>query len=103
VQMSLEATDTVNGKKWAVDPVAYATDDRIQQASVRPDMILQLCHHIAGELRRTSGHRVEIRARVVASLNDRPPQYLIDPNVDLASQPRTLGHVHWIVPLLERK
>ena len=33
------------------------------------------------------------------SLNGRRPQPMIDPNVDLAAQPRRIGHADWIVPL----
>jgi hypothetical protein len=34
-------------------------------------------------------------------LNGRKPQLLIDQNVDLAAEKRTLWHVPWILPLTE--
>jgi hypothetical protein len=37
----------------------------------------------------------------MASLNGREPQPLIDPVVDLATQPRTLAPASWIVPLFQ--
>ena len=43
---------------------------------------------------------VEVRARIIASLNGREPQPLIDPNVDLTEVPYPrLGHADWILPL----
>ena len=42
---------------------------------------------------------MEVRARTFVSLNGRRPQPLVDPDVDLAAQPRDLSHASWIVPL----
>ena len=42
---------------------------------------------------------VEVRARVMVSLNGRPPQLLIDPEVDLAKEEIGLLPARWIVPL----
>ena len=39
-------------------------------------------------------------AHIMASLNGREPQLMIDPDVDLASVPTAwLGHADWILPL----
>ncbi len=38
----------------------------------------------------------------MASLNGREYQFLIDPNTDLAAQPRTLWPADWILPLYGR-
>jgi len=86
---------------WRVDPEGYVTERQAEKMATRPDMILQLAHHIATDLR-AKGHRdVRVRARVKASLNGRRPQLLIDPDVDLAAQPRTLWRASWIMPLTE--
>jgi hypothetical protein len=66
-----------------------------------PDMILQFCHMNARELERRGCEEVDIRAQVLVSLNGRNPQYLIDPNVNLAAQPRNLWSADWIAPLLQ--
>ncbi len=63
------------------------------------DMALQFSHSIAESLRAQGYQQVEVRATVVASLNGRDSQHLIDPTVDLAKQPRTLAPASWIVPL----
>ena len=67
--------------------------------STRPDMILQAAHELARRGRAGGEGRVEVRARTFVSLNGRQPQPLVDPDVDLAAQPRDLGHSSWIVPL----
>jgi hypothetical protein len=38
---------------------------------------------------------------VLSSLNGRKPQLLIDPNVDLARQPRGFVHRTWVLPQSE--
>ena len=69
--------------------------------AARPDMILQFAHFLSGKLPRTGPKPLRVEARVLASLNGRKPQLLIDQNVDLAAQPRTLRHMPWLLPLTE--
>jgi hypothetical protein len=64
----------------------------------RPDMVLEYAHHLAERWRRR-GRRVEVRATVEVSLNGRPAQLMIDPEVDLAAQRRQLWSDSWILPL----
>jgi len=86
-------------RTWEVEPEDYVAGFQAEEMPSRPDMILQLAHHIADDLR-AKGHRdVHVRARAWASLNGRPRQLLIDPSVDLAAEPRTLRHARWIRPL----
>ena len=68
--------------------------------STRPDMILQFSHHLAREKRKEGYEQVEVRAKVMASLNGRRRQLLVDPTVDLASESRTLLPTPWIMPLI---
>lgn len=42
---------------------------------------------------------MKVRARVMASLNGRTPQLLIDPTTDLAKVRRSLAPAPWILPL----
>ena len=67
----------------------------------RPDMILQFAHFLAQELRGEGYEYVEIRVEASISLNGRKRQLMIDPNVDLAAQRRSLRHMAWIRPLTE--
>jgi vitamin K-dependent gamma-carboxylase len=94
-------TDPQNHMTWQIDPRDDMPRWQARKMSARPDMILQYSHHLA-RLQRQEGHeRVEVRARVTASLNGRKAQLLIDPEVELGTTPRTLRAASWIMPLVE--
>ena len=67
----------------------------------RPDMILQFAHYLAERLEREGHEGVRVTADVMASLNAREAQPLIDPYADLGAKPRNLLPADWIVPLRE--
>ena len=65
----------------------------------RPDVTVQFAHHLADKFRIEGRENIEVRAYIIASLNGREHQMLIDPYVDLASVPTVwFGHADWIVP-----
>lgn len=92
-------TDPITDRTWTIDPEDELTSRQFSKMSTRPDMILQYSHHIADELRQQGYEKIEVRVWVMASLNDREPQLLIDPEVNLAAQQRDWLHSPWIVPL----
>lgn len=94
-------TDPVTGTTWEAEPERYLTDRQIDEMSSRPDMILQFAHYLAALMQEDGYERVEVRAQVMASLNGRRPQLLVDPQVDLAAEMRLLGISDWIMPLRE--
>ena len=67
----------------------------------RPDMIRQYARHLASEARLAGRAAVAVHVEARLALNDRPPQLLIDPDVDLSRAPaaRGLRGATWIVPL----
>jgi hypothetical protein len=69
----------------------------------RPDMLLQYAHHLASRAAMQGRPGVAVYADVVASLNDHAPARLIDPDVNLATVPRTLGRTPWVLPRLSRE
>jgi hypothetical protein len=92
-------TDPADGTSWTVHPRESLTRLQTSKMGGQPDMILQFAHHVAQEARAAGRPAVQVRARVMASLNGREPQLLVDPEVDLAAQPRSLRRASWIVPL----
>ena len=70
--------------------------------SGQPNLILQFSHYLAGQLRKDGYEEIRIRVDTKSSLNKSKPQPLIDPKVNLAAQPRTLGRAPWIMPLRPR-
>jgi vitamin K-dependent gamma-carboxylase-like protein len=94
------ASDPATGEQWNVNLWDYLTLDQRRQMLIRPHMIIQFAHYLAGRLRGAGHKEVEIRARISASLNGRAPQLLIDPDVDLTKVPYPWwGHAPWILPL----
>jgi hypothetical protein len=79
----------------------YLTRLQASKMAGQPDMILQFAHHLAREAHAEGRPGVQVRARVMASLNGREPQLLVDPDVDLAAQPRSLRRASWIAPLYQ--
>ncbi len=95
----LEDLDT--GERWVVHPEGRLPKRSEAMMRTRPDLLLQYAHHLAAEARAQGHARVAVYADVEVRLNGRRAQRLVDPSVDLATQPRTLGHASWILPLTE--
>ncbi|HXG63090.1 MAG TPA: HTTM domain-containing protein [Planctomycetota bacterium] len=90
--------DPRTGRSWQVSPSEYLTPRQELEMSGQPDLILQLAHHVAGDLRRKGHGEVEVRAEAKVSLNGRPSRLMIDPAVDLARVRDGLGAARWILP-----
>ncbi len=99
--MRLFAIDKQTRRVTAIDPRPFLNEWQLNYMSYDPDLLVQFSHYLADELRRTKALDVEIHAQVFCSLNGRRPQLLVDPDIDLASQTRSLTPQPWIVPLTE--
>jgi hypothetical protein len=94
-------THPASGQTWTIDPKQHLEPRQLAKMATHPDMILQFSHYLA-KLKQDEGYEnVEVRARVMASLNGRKPQLLIDPNADLAKERLSLLPARWILPLTE--
>jgi hypothetical protein len=92
-------THPPSGQTWTIKPETYLESHQVMKMITKPDLILHFGHYLAEEKRREGYENVEVRARVMVSLNGRQPQLLIDPNVDLTKEQVTLLPTRWIVPL----
>lgn len=92
--------DTRTGEERTVYPQEYLTQVQTGKMLSRPHMIVPFAHFLAEQFRDEGHAEVEVRARIMASLNGRTPQLLIDPEVDLskATDP-WWGPAEWIMPL----
>jgi vitamin K-dependent gamma-carboxylase len=95
------ARDPATGKTWRIDPRNYLTKRQESDMYEHPDEILQFAHLVAEEHAREGKGRLEVRAKVWVRLNGRKPELIVDPEVDLAAQPRSIGRWSWIRPLTE--
>jgi vitamin K-dependent gamma-carboxylase len=80
-------------------PRSELTPLQYKMMSTDPDMIHEYALYIAARRRAAGENRVQVFADAYASLNGRPGQRLVDPEVDLASIPRSLAPQSYIVPL----
>ncbi|WP_428323871.1 HTTM domain-containing protein [Nitrosopumilus sp.] len=99
VFIEFTATDPSTGRSWVVDHDEDLTQRQESKMSTRPDMILQYSHFLAEKYRNQGYDDIEIRVDMMSSVNGRDYQKLIDPDVDLTKEPRTLLPKSWIVPL----
>lgn len=87
-----------DGRRIAVDVDEHLARWQSLRMATRPEMIHAFCRRLA-ELHREAGARdVRCFADVRVALNGRPPRPLVDPTVDLAAEPRSLGPAAWIEP-----
>lgn len=99
-ELHFVAVDPANRKAAYLQGVQAALTGKQRRAMIHdPDMIRQFAHRLEQGLRERGRTGMEIRAVTSISLNGLPRQPMIDPEVDLASLPGTLGPSDWIVPL----
>ncbi|HZO26718.1 MAG TPA: HTTM domain-containing protein [Chloroflexota bacterium] len=99
--VELLVTAPSTGLDRQLDPRQFVTAWQHEGMEGRPDMLLQLAHHVAQRARQQGHPDVEVRVRALTSLNRRPAQDQIDPTVDLATRPRSIWPADWILPLQE--
>lgn len=90
--------DKKTGLLQIVNQSDYLTNRQMNKISDRPYLVWQFCQMIKKDYRQR-GMDVAVYANVKSSLNGRKYQQLIDSTVDLASVPRPVFPVSWIVPL----
>lgn len=86
------------GQVWMVDARDLIEPFQVGQATTRPDMILQLAHHLVDRYAAAGHPDVAVHAIAYVRLNGRAAQLLIDPFVDLAREPRSWRAAPWILP-----
>jgi hypothetical protein len=86
-----------DGVSWVESGADLYTPSQWKVMSSDPELIRQAAHVIA-DRHRDTGTDVAVHADVFVSLDGRPAQRLVDPNVDLAREPwRPFGQP-WILP-----
>jgi len=99
VRFQMVVTDQRTDAQRPINPRDYLTYKQFSEMRSRPWMIHQFAHYVADREEALTGGRPIVTVRASASLNRRPWQAFIDPEVDLAAQPLTLGPASWVVPL----
>jgi hypothetical protein len=98
-QVDFRVVDNDSGKRWVVYPRERLSAFQHRMITTQPDMILSYAHYLEDEWNDEGYDNVSVYADSWASLNGRPRQRLIDPDVDLAREQESWGYKDWIVPL----
>ena len=95
-EMTFRIRDPESGHEWGIEPGDFLTDRQKVRMAGQPDLIHQFALHLAEEYRKEYGSELEVRVNAIVSLNGGKPAALIDPEVNLAAQPRDLRCKPWI-------
>jgi hypothetical protein len=89
------ACDPASGDSWKVPLDGYLTPRQETLMAQDPYLIREMARRLAGDLNKCRRRKLEIRVTAMATLNGRPAQLMINPEIDLA----TAGGNGWILPL----
>ena len=100
-QLAFQATDRATGQRTVLGNFeGVLTPFQYRMMLHDPEMIRQFAQALADRLEASSGNEVEIRALNQIALNGRPPQPMLDPEVDLTTVEHSWWHpAPWITPL----
>ena len=90
-------TDPNTGESAPVDIFNFLTPRQAPQMGYLPDLPLQFAHYLAAIAPKSGPKPLQVQARIYVSINGRKPVLYIDPIVDLAAEPRTLGRPKWLL------
>ena len=100
-EVDFRVVDNATGKTWVVYPRERLSAFQHRMLTTQSDMILSYAHYLEDEWNEKGHPDVSVYADSWASLNGRPRQRLIDPEVVLSAQEEGWAHKTWIVPLEE--
>lgn len=95
-QAQFIVTDPATHRSWQISPEDFLTPRQWVKMTGDPDLLHQFAFHLAYKFRAEGFQQVEVRVLASVRLNGREAEPLIDPNVDLAAEPRLLLHSRWI-------
>ena len=96
---TFRVVDPASGETTAVDPRDVLHSWQYAKMAIRPEFLRQFAHHLADRYAEAGYPGVRVHAWTSVSLNGRPSQPLVDPDVDLAAEPVSLGAPDWVLPL----
>ena len=93
--------DGENGREGIVDNSEFLNPHQEKQMAMQPDLILQYAHFLAEHYGGQGMQEPQVRAEVYVTLNGRPSQLLIDPEVNLVEIEDGWRQKEWVLPLQE--
>ena len=96
---SFKVVDNLTGNSELVNNNLYLTKFQEKQMSFQPDMIIEYAHYLADVYSDRGFSDISVYADSYVTLNGRPSQKFINPEVDLTKQKRGFKNKDWILPL----
>ena len=96
---SFKVVDNLTGNSELVNNNLYLTKFQEKQMSFQPDMIIEYAHYLADVYSDRGFGDISVYADSYVTLNGRPSQKFINPEVDLTKQKRGFKNKDWILPL----
>lgn len=90
--------DAQTGREGEVLNSDFLNPHQEKQMAMQPDMILQYAHFLKKHYEKQGVSDPSVRAEVYVTLNARPSQLLIDPQIDLTKIRDGWSHKTWILP-----
>lgn len=89
--------DKVKHQFFEVNNAEYLTPLQEKMMSTQPDMILKYAHFLAKQYKESGIQHPEVFAEVYVALNGERSRLFIDSTVNLAAEPLSWKHYHWIL------
>ena len=89
--------DPNSGREVRVQPGKYLDLQQEIHMGWRPDMVWQFARFLANKTPRVGPEPLQVRVRMYVYVNRRKPQLFLDPDVDLAAEPRSWGRPRWLL------
>jgi Vitamin K-dependent gamma-carboxylase, lumenal domain/HTTM domain len=96
-KMTITVTDPQSGRRWVIDPAQDLGYRQLLKLHTFPDILLQYVHYKRDELRAQGIHDPIITVDWQCSLNGAPRRPLVDPTVNLATQPLSIWPAPWVI------
>jgi hypothetical protein len=97
--VEFRVVEPASGRVFHASPSDYFTPYQTAMMSPQPDMLLEAARVVAADFRARGVREPAVYVDAFASLNGRPMQRLIDPQVDLAHEVDGLSNKAWILPM----
>ena len=98
---NFKIVDGKTGKRFYVQNEDFLTSFQIKQMSTQADFIVEYAHKLGDHFTSQGHQNVEVYVESYASLNGRPSQAYVDPNINLMTVKNNLKHRPYILPLNE--
>jgi len=91
-------TDSSHSNRTSISNAAWLTPLQEKMMSTQPDMILKYAHFLGEQFEKKGWRKPEVYAEVYVALNGERSRLFIDSTVNLAAEPLSWKHYHWILP-----